>query len=205
MARTYAKHLIPATPTDESFACQEQGRTLSIQLWRHLVCGAQKVAQDAPTFSVAVLHDPRFKHPWLLIARVALTQAEWATVYRLRWNVERPPLIAKPLLGAQRQFVHSVDVGARLFSLSLLAASMLAYFAAILFPFPTSFWERRPKPTAGRLRRLLCLLPFPSSFPLPERLRIKASLFDHLPKGFLARLLSSPLSPPVSPPALTEN
>jgi hypothetical protein len=119
----------------------------------------------------------------------------------LRWTVERPPLIAKQLLGAHRQFVHSVDSGARLFSLALLAASMLAYCAALLFPFSTAFWDRIPKPTAGRLRRLLFALPFPSLFPLPERFRLRSSLFDHLPKGSLP----PPPAPLPSSPLFTEN
>jgi len=50
---------------------------------------------------------------------------------------------------------------------------------------PTGFWDRHPKPTSGRLRRLLAEAHFPESYPLPERLRKKASVFDHLPKGIL--------------------
>jgi len=48
---------------------------------------------------------------------------------------------------------------------------------------PTGFWDRRPRPTPGRLRRWLTSCPFPQTFPFPERLREKRSVTAHLPKG----------------------
>lgn len=197
LARKYSKKSIPATPCDESFTCQENQRTLTIQLWHNLVCTAQKVDEKTPTFTIALILDPKFKEPWLLASSVPLSHAAWQVIYRFRWTVERPPLIAKSLLGAQRQFVHSTVCGSRFFALSLLAACMLAYFAAILPPIPSGFWDRKPKATAGRLRRLLSSRTFPSSFPLQERLRLKASHTSHLLKGIFAHrrtksLASSP-------------
>ncbi len=62
---------------------------------------------------------------------------------------------------------------------------MVTYLAATLPAMPTGFWDRQPKPTPGRLRRVLARTPFPKSFPLPERIRKKASVVDHLPKGIL--------------------
>ena len=56
--------------------------------------------------------------------------------------------------------------------------------AAAAPAIPTGFWDRRPQPTPGRLRRLLARTPFPQDFPLPARLREKASATAHLPKGF---------------------
>jgi hypothetical protein len=66
--------------------------------------------------------------------------------------------------------------------LALLTGSILSFLAATL---PTGFWDRDPKRTPGRLRRLLQGQRFPQSYPLPERLRKKASVKDHLPKGIL--------------------
>lgn len=194
LARKYGKNSIPATPSDESFTCQEQERTLTIQLWHNLVCTSQKVDEKAPTFTIALIQDPKFKEPWLLASSVPLSHAAWQVIYRFRWTVERPPLIAKSLLGVQRQFVHSTDCGSRFFALSLLAACILAYLAAILPPIPSGFWDRKPKATAGRLRRLLSSRTFPTSYPLPERLRIKASPTSHLLKGIFAhRRTKSPI------------
>lgn len=195
--RTYGKKVIPATPADESFTCDEQQRTLTIHLWHNLVPTAQKVDAAAVTFTLALIEDPKFKEPWLLASSLPLSPAAWQVAYRLRWTVERPPLIAKSLLGAQRQFLHSTDTGSRFFALALLAACMLAYFAAILPPLATGFWDRKPKASAGRLRRFLHASTFPLTFPLPERLRLKASPTSHLLKGIFAHRRAKPL--PSSP------
>jgi hypothetical protein len=190
LPRKRKEKLIANTPCDEQYTWQEAGahwaRLLTIELWHHLVGTSQKVDPNAATFSIALIRDPRYKNPWILASSIPLSHDAWPAIYRFRWTVERPPLIAKQLLGLHRQFVHSIAAGARLFSLSLLAACMLAYFAAILPPIPTGFWDRKPKPSAGRLRRLLSPLPFPTFIPLPERFRIKSSPSLHLPKGILA-------------------
>jgi len=88
-------------------------------------------------------------------------------------------------LGAGRQFVFASESQQRLPELALLAGSMVTYLAATLPATPTGFGDRQPKPTPGRLRRVLARTPFPKSFPLPERIRKKASVADHLPKGIL--------------------
>ena len=69
--------------------------------------------------------------------------------------------------------------------LNLLAGAIVTYLAATLPAVPTGFWDRNPKPTPGRLRRLLARVNFPKLYPLPERLRKKDSVCDHLPKGIL--------------------
>lgn len=196
--RTYDRKVIPATPADESFTCDEQERTLTIHLWHNLVPTAQKVDATSATFTLALIEDPKFKEPWLLASSLPLSRTAWQGVYRLRWTVERPPLIAKSLLGAQRQFLHSTDAGSRFFALALLAACMLAYFAAILPPLPTGFWDRKPKASAGRLRRFLRSTTFPLTFPLPERLRLKPSPTAHLLKGIFAHRRAKPLPSPPS-------
>jgi len=106
-------------------------------------------------------------------------------LYRDRWPVEQIPLAGKQMLGGARQFVSAPESCQRLCELNLLAGAMSTYLAATLPAVPTGFWDRQPKPTPGRLRRLLARTPFPQSYPLPERLRKKDSVFDHLPKGIL--------------------
>jgi hypothetical protein len=94
-------------------------------------------------------------------------------------------LAAKQMLGGARQFVFAPESCQRLPELNLLAGSIVTYLAATLPAVPTGFWDRNPKPTPGRLRRLLARTPFPKTYPLPERHREKNSVFDHLPKGVL--------------------
>jgi hypothetical protein len=106
-------------------------------------------------------------------------------LYRDRWPVEQIPLAAKQMLGAQRQFVFAPDSQQRLPMLALLAGTILTYLAATLPVLPSGFWDRRPRPTSGRLRRVLARTPFPETCPLPGRFREKDSVTDHLPKGIL--------------------
>jgi len=89
------------------------------------------------------------------------------------------------MLGGTRQFVFAPESCQRLPELNLLAGAMVTYLAATLPAVPTGFWDRNPKPTPGRLRRLLARVPFPKSYPLPGQLRKKNSICEHLPKGIL--------------------
>ncbi len=85
--------------------------------------------------------------------------------------------------------------------LALLAGSVLSYAAATQPAVPTGFWDRRPAPTPGRLRRVLARYPFPHDYPLPARLREKAAVTAHLPKGWLGhrRRATSATAAPVPP------
>ncbi|MEI7988593.1 MAG: hypothetical protein WCI88_06110 [Chloroflexota bacterium] len=66
----------------------------------------------------------------------------------------------------------------------MLAGSTLTYLAATLPPVPTGFWDRFPKRTPGRLRRLWAQAHFPNlPNPLPGHIRNKASVVGPLPKG----------------------
>ena len=97
-----------------------------------------------------------------------------------------------------RQFVHAPEACQRLPELALIAGAILNYLAAALPAAPTGFWDRRPRPTAGRLRRALARLPFPHDFALPFRVFAKNSVTDHLPKGWFGqrRPRPAPLTPP---------
>ena len=87
------------------------------------------------------------------------------------------------MIGAARQFVSAAATCQRLPELALLAGSVLTYAAATQPAVPSGFWDRRPRPTPGRLRRPLARAAFPTDFPFPARSREEASPTDHLPKG----------------------
>ena len=96
-------------------------------------------------------------------------------------------LAAKQMIGAHRQFVHAPETRQRLPELALLAGSILSYLAAVLPPAPTGFWDRKPQPTSGRLRRVLAKADFPErSVPL-ARIRKKCSVTGQLPKGYFGQ------------------
>jgi hypothetical protein len=63
---------------------------------------------------------------------------------------------------------------------------ILTYVAAALPPIPTGFWDKQPKATPGRLRRLLARADFPNDYPFGPQLRKKRVVTDHLPKGVAA-------------------
>jgi len=185
LARKYKKREIAATPPDRVETWQVDGRTLRAEHWYDLVPPDTKVDEQNQVFHVAVIHDPRFKAPWVLISSLKLSGVTLWRLYQARWPIEQVPLVAKQTLGAARQFVSAPESCMRLPELSLLASTILTYLAAILPATPTGFWDRKPKPTAGRLRRVLARTPFPETYPLPGRFRKKASVTDHLPKGIL--------------------
>ena len=119
-----------------------------------------------------------------------------------RWLIEQLPLAAKQMLGAARQFVHEQETCQRFPELALLAGAVLTYAAATSPAVPTGSWDRQPRRTPGRLRRLLGQADFPTDFPWPERLRGKVAVTDHLPKGWWGqRCRPSPTSASSGTPA----
>lgn len=185
LARQRKGKTIPATPPDRVETWMEGEVTLRAEFWDNLVLPDVKVHPDNPTFTVVAIYDPRYAEPWLLACPLRLTGAALHGLYRDRWVVEQVPLTAKQMVGAARQFVFAPQSQQRLPMLALLAGAMLTYLAATLPATPTGFWDRRPQPTAGRLRRLLARTPFPETYPWPEPIRKKASVVAHLLKGIL--------------------
>jgi len=183
LSRTRKDQLFPATPADRTETWIEDDMVFKAAFWDHLVLPDVKVNPDNATFTVAAIYDPRFQDPWLLACPLLLSGTALRGLYRDRWPVEQIPLSAKQMLGGARQFVSAPESCLRLSELNLLAGAISTYLAATLPAVPTGFWDRQPKPTPGRLRRLLARTPFPQSYPLPEHLRKKNSVFDHLPKG----------------------
>jgi hypothetical protein len=193
LPRTYGTTTIAATPPDrvETWSDPQTGVTVTAHLWCDVVLPDQPKDWDAETrqlvkdtpWTIVLIFHPDFPHPMLLIMTIALSAPQAHAFYLDRWGIEHPPLVAKQTLGAARQFVFAAEARQRLPELSLLAGSVLSYVAACEVAIPTGFWDRHPKSTPGRLRRLLTKVRFPADFRLPDRLREKHSRTDHLPKG----------------------
>lgn len=181
LARRYRGRELAATPPDWVTTWQEGEALIRAEGWDDLVL--PDAESGAPTFRIVALHDPRWSEPLLLVSPLALSPRALRDLYLDRWPVEQLPLAAKQMLGAARQFVSAPETCQRLPELALLAGSVLTYAAATQPPVPTGFWDRRPRPTPGRLRRVLAHAAFPTDYPWPTRIRQKASLTDHLPKG----------------------
>ena len=189
LARSYRGKTIAATPSDREESWREGKLTLRAEFWENLVLFDQKPETEeekgSRSFNVVAIHDPRYKEPLLLATPLKLKGESLREIYRDRWPVEQIPLAAKQMIGAARQFVHAEESRHRLPELSLFAGSVLTYVAAKLPPIPTGFWDRAPRSTPGRLRRALDRAPLSSNLSLPARIRKKASVTDHLPKGIL--------------------
>ena len=186
LARRRKERAIPATPPDQVTEWTEHGsdgdRTLHAALWTGLV--VPDAVPGSPTFTIVAITDPAYTEPLLVATPLALAPQTLRELYRDRWPVEQLPLAAKQMLGAARQFVHEQETCQRFPELALLAGAVLTYAAATSPAVPTGSWDRQPRRTPGRLRRLLGQADFPSDFPLPERLRGKVAVTDHLPKGW---------------------
>ena len=177
-------NVIAATPPDRVETWCEKNYILRAEFWDNLV--ARDATPDAPRFTCVVIHDPRYREPLLLLSELTLSGRHYQELYRDRWPVEVLPLAAKQMLGAVRQFVSGEQSRQRLPELSLLAGSILSYVAATQEAVATGFWDRAPRATSGRLRRVLSRVRFSDLGVLPEPYRKKASPTGHLPKGVLA-------------------
>jgi hypothetical protein len=183
LPRSYKEHLIPATPPDRQERFLDGEYLIQVRIFEGLVLPDAK--PGAPTFTCVVFFDPRYKEPLLLVTNLSVpAQVCWA-LYRDRWPIEQWPLAGKQMVGAVRQFVFAGESRHRLPELALLAGAILSYVAATEPAISTGFWDRAPKPTAGRLRRALAGVDFSNVGGLPANFRKKASPTAHLPKGVL--------------------
>jgi hypothetical protein len=186
LERSYKGNPIAASPPDRIETWTEDGVSMQAEIWEDLILPGVIPAPQAKTFNVYAIYDPAYTKPWLLATPLRLKAATLKAMYQDRWPVEQIPLAAKQMVGAHRQFVHANESIQRLPELSLLAGSILSYLAATAPLAPTGFWDRQPKRTPGRFRRMLMGKPFPQTYPLPDQLRKKASVTGHLPMGNLA-------------------
>jgi len=180
--RTHDGKKIPATPADATARWKDAEYTLTARIYNNLV--ASEAKPGSPPLRCVVIDDPRYKEELVLVTNL-MTLSAYALwrLYKDRWPIEQLPLAAKSMLGAERSFVFGKESRWRLPELALLAGNVLSYVAATATPMATGFWDRRLRPTCGRLRRLLMAVDF-SKLALPEgELRKKQVVTAHLPKG----------------------
>ena len=200
LQRSYKGKNIAASSPDRVETWTEDGVAMRAEIWENLILPSVIPSPQAKTFRVYAIYDPAYTTPWLLATSLTLKAATVRAMYQDRWPVEQVPLSAKQMVGAHRQFVHADESIQRLPELALLAGSILSFLAATAPAAPTGFWDRQPRRTPGRFRRMLMGKPFPQSYPLPSQLRKKASVTGHLPKGILAhRRKSTPSAPATAP------
>lgn len=197
LPRHWKNRTIAATKPDFWTSFQFDGRTVGVKGWRKLVRIDQKVAVDNETFSILVFSDPLYRKPLVLSTNIVAKPASIFCLYLDRWPVEQIPLAAKQMLGLHRQFVSAEASCLRLPALALLAGNILTFLAAALPALPTGFWDRQPKKTPGRLRRLLAQTDFSKEYACAGQLRKKDSVTDHLPKGVQAHRRHKPILLPV--------
>jgi hypothetical protein len=196
LARTHNGKRLPASPPDVELTWEQTsaGRRVSLHahLWSRLVLTPQKgwtqterALSARSVWTVMVIQHPDFDTPWVILLNVDLTPPQAYQVVQGRWGIEQPPLVAKQLLGAHRQFVYAPAMRFRLPELALLASGLLvaSRVAATHDPVPTGWWDRQPRRTAGRLRRQLSKVDI-ATLPRLDQLREKRSCTSQLPKGF---------------------
>ena len=186
LERSYKGKTIAASVPDRIETWSENGVMMRAKIWEEVILPGVVPGLDAKPFRVYAIYDPAYATPWLLATTLNLKAATVKAMYQDRWPVEQIPLAAKQMVGAHRQFVHADESIQRLPELALLAGLILSYLAATSPLAPTGFWDRQPKRTPGRFRRMLMGKPFPQSYPLPGQIRKKNSVTRHLPKGILA-------------------
>jgi len=196
LSRIHNGKTLAATMPDETTTGQENGREIRAEIWRGLILNKVAPDNENQTFDVYAIYDPKFETPWLLATPIQLSATTVKAIYTDRWPVEQIPLAAKQMVGAHRQFVHADESVQRLPELALLAGSILSFLAATVPAVPTGFWDRKPKRTPGRLRRILIGKPFPKDYQFPRQLRKKNSITAHLPKGYAARRTKTTLNTP---------
>lgn len=193
LPRSYNGRKIEATPPDREERWEETtapGKTIRLKaaFWDDLV-----LEPDGRVFRCVVIWDPRYRHPLVLVTPMDLSARELRSLYLDRWPIEGMPLVAKQVLGAHRAFVFGEQSRTRLPMLALLSGAILSYLGATEPPAAAGFWDRSPRPTAGRLRRLLARV-HSRDLPLPtHELRKKQSPTAHLLKGILAHRRHKPV------------
>jgi hypothetical protein len=186
LARTYKGRTIDATAPDFTDEFEFEGRTIKVKGWYDLILPGVVPDPNNDTFDIYVFEDPLYHDPLVLGATLPLRPVTSFALYQDRWPVEQVPLAAKHMIGAHRQFVFAYQSCQRWPELALIVGGILTYLAAALPPIPTGFWDKQPKSTPGRLRRLLARVDFPKDYPFLPQLRKKRAVTDHLPKGVAA-------------------
>lgn len=145
LARKWKSRVLPATRPDVATTFEFEERTITAYGWQGLMRADLKVTDDHELFSIWVFADPLFKTPLVLGTNLSAAPEAIFSLYLDRWPVEQIPLVAKQLLGCQRQFVFKPTSCWRLGELAFLVGNILTWLAVLLPPQPTGFWDRHPK------------------------------------------------------------
>jgi hypothetical protein len=149
LTRKWKDRLLAATRPDVTTTFDFQERTITAYGWHQLMRADLKVADDHQRFSIWVFADPLFKSPLVLGTNLSVAAEVIFNLYLDRWPVEQIPLVAKQLLGCQRQFVFAHTSCWRLGELAFLVGNILTWLAILLPPQPTGYWDRHPKKRRG--------------------------------------------------------
>jgi hypothetical protein len=176
---------ILATVPDFETSFQYDERTIKVKGWSDLVRPDQKVAAKNERFTILVFSDPLYQDPLVIGTNLSAQPKTVFCLYLDRWPVEQPPLVAKQMLGLQRQFVFAPVCCHRLPELALLAGNILTYLAATLPPIPTGFWDRHPKKRRDDSGELWVRLIFPKITRLMGDFEKSSLLQPIYPKEFM--------------------
>jgi len=145
LARKWKNRTLAATPPDVTTTFEFEERTITACGWQELMRADLKVTDNHEPYSIWVFTDPLFKTPLVLGTNLSAAPEVLLRLYLDRWPVEQIPLVAKQLLGCQRQFVFTPTSCWRLGELAFLVGNILTWLAVLLPAQPTGFWDRRPK------------------------------------------------------------
>jgi hypothetical protein len=145
LTRKWKDRILLATRPDVTTTFEFEERTVTAYGWHELMRADLKVADDHELYSVWVFADPLFKTPLVLGTNLSVAPEVIFSLYLDRWPVEQIPLVAKQLLGCQRQFVFAPTSCWRLGELAFLVGNILTWLAVLLPPQPTGYWDRHPK------------------------------------------------------------
>jgi hypothetical protein len=107
-------------------------------------------------FDVLRIDDPAYKRP-LVVGTTAreLTTDEFLQAYPHRWPVETNFFVAQDTAAMEMPRAWTIKALEWRISLSLLSGSLLQAIAAATGPLAMGPWDRKPRPSAGRLANYL--------------------------------------------------
>jgi hypothetical protein len=97
--RTRQGKLLAATPPDATAQWMVAGRRIRAQVWDNLVLADAK--PGATAFRWVVIHDPRYRAPWVVATNLPVSAYALWRLYRDRWPIEQAPG-GQQMLGAHR-------------------------------------------------------------------------------------------------------
>ncbi|MEZ4711273.1 MAG: hypothetical protein R3A44_29010 [Caldilineaceae bacterium] len=191
LARKHKGRTIAASQAQQQGRFAYKGRTIRYHIWPQLVTVNTKVDEDNPTFTLMLFFDPLYKKTHDPGHRLALGRRGHLSYLSRPLACRASPLAAKQMIGLHRQFVFAEDSCFRLPELALWLAMCLPTVLRSC-PVPSGFWDRAPKATPGRLRRLLSRAIFPNVLELDPELRKRIPCLTISPRAFMRIVANGP-------------